>query len=73
MDIPINSGSIPLPKSTDFAGVTIIVQNDYKPFYLFSSYTPSEEIYVGKSKIESGIYRAPELQKGKTMLLLEDD
>ena len=72
LEIPRNSESIPLPRCTDFAGVTIIVQNDYMPFYLFSSYTPSEDIDVGKDEIDIGNYSSPSLQQGKSMLLLED-
>lgn len=72
LEIPTNSGSIPLPKCTDFAGTTIIVQNDYKPFYLFSFYAPSEELCVDKDEIDKDTYRSPTLHNGKAMLLIED-
>ena len=72
LEIPRNSGSIPLSKCTDFAGVTIIVHNDYKPFYLFSSDTSSEDLDIRKDEIDSGIYTLTSLQKGKAMLLIED-
>lgn len=72
--IPNRANSIPLPIYTDFSGVTLIVTNHYKYFWLYSFRSKTAKIEVAKREIDKGYFKKKEaLKKGEKLLIIKDE
>ncbi len=73
LDIPQDAISIPLPDKTDFAGVTIRVENRVKDIALFSKSTTFTTVCVKKEEIDGGSFCEDVLARGKILLAISDE
>ena len=74
IEVTEHSLPIPLTRHNDFAGLNLIVKNQYKAQYLFSMVdTLWQSIELSPSAVDSGDFTTnPFLSEGLCMLLLED-
>ena len=71
--IPDNAKSIPLTSFTDFAGVTIQVENKKKGMFLYTLSSKLTPIAVDGKDIDDGdFHRYPDLKKGNKLLVIYD-
>jgi len=74
ISIPNRANSIPLPRYTDFSGVTLIVTNHYKYFWLYSCRSKTVGIDVTKREIDKGYFKNIDaLKKGEKLLIIKDE
>lgn len=72
--IPEGAKSIPLTDYNDFKGVTIVVTNHTKNFFLFSYIQKSKPIDILAKDIDVGWFtQYPELREGCHLLVISDD
>lgn len=72
LELPRDVVSIPLPDITDFAGVTITVENRVKDIALFSMSNRSIPVSVNKEEIDNGLFREESLKRGTVILAIAD-
>ena len=74
IEVTEHSLPIPLTRHNDFAGLNLIVKNQYKAQYLFSMVdTLWQSVELSPSAVDSGDFTTnPFLSEGLCMLLLED-
>lgn len=73
LELPQDVISIPLPDKTDFAGVTIRVENMVKDIALFSKSTTFTTVRVKKEEIDEGTFSEDNLTRGKIILAIADE
>lgn len=72
LELPQDVISIPLPDKTDFAGVTIRVENRVKDIALFSKSATFTSVCVNKEEIDGGTFCEESLTRGKIILAISD-
>lgn len=73
LDIPPDAMSLPLTHYTDFAGVTLIVTNKQKNFFLFSLSDKLKPVKVLGEEIDKHDFGCnPILKEGKALLVISD-
>lgn len=73
LELPQDVISIPLPDKTDFAGVTIRVENRVKDIALFSKTATFTSVRVKKEEIDEGSFSEGCLTRGKILLAVADE
>lgn len=73
LDIPPDAKSLPLTHNTDFAGVSIVVNNNQKNFYLFSLSSKLIAVKVDGREIDNSDFSGNSILKvGKKLLVISD-
>ncbi len=71
--IPADAKTIPLPKTTDFRGITLTITCNEKDFTLFSLSGTPQEITLPQSMIDSSDFSSiPQLASGRKLLIVQD-
>lgn len=72
LELPNDVVTIPLPDITDFAGVTITVENRVKDIALFSRSNRRMPVTVNKEEIDNGLFCEESLKKNVVILTISD-
>ena len=74
LEIPKDAKSLPLTQYTDFAGVSFVVKNTQKDFFLFSLSGKTMPVRVNGSEIDNRDFtKNPVLKLGRKLLIITDD
>lgn len=73
LEIPENAHSLPLTSFTDFAGVSLIVKNTQKDFFLFSMSNMVTSVDLNGEEIDGRDFTLnPILKSGRKLLVIKD-